>query len=50
MKKAIDLVNQKVLPLENIISNVQPLTNIQSLFEEIVSNPSGMKYLVDCQG
>lgn len=49
-EKAIDLVNQKVLPLENIISNVQPLTNIQSLFEEIVSNPSGMKYLVDCQG
>lgn len=46
---AIELVNKKELPLEKLITNVMPLGKIQNLFEEIVSNPSGMKFLVDCQ-
>lgn len=48
-EEAIELVNKKVLPLEKIITNVMPLEKIQDLFEEIVNNPSGMKFLVDCQ-
>ncbi len=46
---AIALVAKGELPLETIISNVAPLDKIQDLFEEIVANPNGMKYLVDCQ-
>jgi len=46
---AIEHVSKMDLPLEKIISNVRPLSEIQKLFEEIVANPSGMKYLVDCQ-
>lgn len=48
-EKAIELVSAKALPVEQLISNVAPLDKIQSLFEEIDSNPSGMKYLIDCQ-
>lgn len=47
---AIALVAAGELPLETIISNVMPLGKIQDIFEEIVNNPSGMKYLIDCQG
>ena len=32
-----------------IITAVEPLDNIQKLFESIDQNPNGMKYLVDCQ-
>ncbi len=46
---AIALVAKNELPLEPLITNVMPLDKIQDLFEEIVSNPSGMKFLVDCQ-
>ena len=46
---AIALVAKKELPIENIITNVKPLDKIQELFEEIVSNPSGMKFLLNCQ-
>ncbi len=46
---AIALVAKKELPLEPLITNVMPLDKIQDLFEEIVNNPSGMKFLVDCQ-
>lgn len=48
-EKAIELVSEQQLPLERLISNVMPLDKIQNLFEEIVNNPSGMKFLVDCQ-
>ncbi len=46
---AIKLVSEKALPVEKLISNVAPLEKIQDLFQEIESNPSGMKYLIDCQ-
>lgn len=46
---AIALVAKNELPLEPLITNVMPLDHIQDLFEEIVNNPSGMKFLVDCQ-
>ncbi|MFI3323036.1 MAG: alcohol dehydrogenase catalytic domain-containing protein [Rikenellaceae bacterium] len=46
---AIALVAKNELPFETIITNVMPLDKIQDLFEEIVNNPSGMKFLIDCQ-
>lgn len=46
---AIALVAKNELPLEPLITNVMPLDKIQDLFEEIVNNPSGMKFLIDCQ-
>jgi len=49
-EKAIALVGKKALPLETLISGVRPLDEIQSLFEKIVAQPDGMKFLIDCQG
>jgi len=46
---AITLVNTKVLDLEKLITAVEPLKNIQSVFESINKNPDGMKVLLDCQ-
>ncbi len=46
---AIALVAKNELPLEPLITNVMPLDKIKDLFEEIVNNPSGMKFLIDCQ-
>lgn len=48
-EKAIELVSTKALPLEKIITNTLPLDKIQELFDEIVTNPNGMKFLVDCK-
>ncbi len=48
-EKAIELTTSKSLPMEQLISNVAPIDKIQELFEEIDANPSGMKYLIDCQ-
>jgi len=46
---AIDLVTKNELPFEAMITKVEPLTNIQSVFENIDENPDGMKVLLDCQ-
>ena len=46
---AIQLVNTKALPLEKMITAVEPLENIQTIFENIDKNPDGMKVLIDCQ-
>ncbi len=46
---AIELVAGNKLPVEKLITNCMPLDKIQDLFEEIVSNPSGMKFVIDCQ-
>lgn len=48
-EKAIALISAGELPFERLISQVEPLENIQKLFETIDSNPSGMKYLLNCQ-
>ena len=47
--EAIALVTANKLPFEHMITDVQPLTNIQSVFENIDKNPNGMKVLMDCQ-
>lgn len=47
--EAIRLVTENALPFEQMITDVQPLTNIQTVFENIDKNPNGMKVLMDCQ-
>ncbi|MBB4080532.1 2-desacetyl-2-hydroxyethyl bacteriochlorophyllide A dehydrogenase [Lewinella aquimaris] len=46
---AIRLVAEKSLPLESLITAVAPLTEVQSVFEQIDRDPNGMKVLLDCQ-
>lgn len=48
-EESIKLITENKLPFEQIITAVEPLDNIQKLFESIDQNPNGMKYLVDCQ-
>ena len=48
-EKAITLVTANKLPFTQMITDVQPLTNIQKVFEGIDNNPDGMKVLMDCQ-
>ncbi len=48
-EEAIRIVTKEDLPIREIITKVEPLENIQKLFEEIDSNPEGMKYLLNCQ-
>ncbi len=47
-EKSIDLITKNKLPFEEMITDVQPLTNIQKVFENIDNNPDGMKVLMDC--
>ena len=46
---AIDLITKNELPFAELITDVQPLTNIQKAFEQNDLNPNGMKVLLDCQ-
>lgn len=48
-ERAIDLITKNELPFEEMITDVQPLTKIQQVFENIDNNPDGMKVLMDCQ-
>ncbi|WP_282160585.1 zinc-dependent alcohol dehydrogenase [Ulvibacterium marinum] len=48
-EKAITLITANELPFEEMITGVQPLSNIQQVFENIDNNPDGMKVLMDCQ-
>ena len=48
-EKAIEFVAENRLPLEKLITAVEPLEDIQSVFEKIDKNPNGMKVLLDCQ-
>jgi len=47
--EAIRLVTDNEMPFEKMITKVAPLTDIQSVFENIDKNPDGMKVLLDCQ-
>lgn len=47
--KAIELVTENKLPFHEMITDVQPLTEIQKVFEKIDENPDGLKVLMDCQ-
>jgi len=48
-ERAIELITKNELPFEEMITDVQPLSNIQKVFENIDNNPDGMKVLMDCQ-
>ncbi len=48
-EKAIALITANELPFEEMITDVQPLSSIQQVFENIDNNPDGMKVLMDCQ-
>ena len=47
--EAINLAATGKLPLDEIITQVEPLESIQKLFAAIDQNPNGMKYLLDCR-
>ncbi|GAB3261580.1 alcohol dehydrogenase catalytic domain-containing protein [Larkinella harenae] len=46
--EAIRLAASGVLPLDQLITQIAPLDNIQQVFETIDNNPAGMKYLLQC--
>lgn len=48
-EKAIRLITANELPFNEMITDVQPLKNIQTVFENIDKNPDGLKVLMDCQ-
>jgi threonine dehydrogenase-like Zn-dependent dehydrogenase len=48
-ERAIELLAQKTLPLERLISSVEPLERLPALFAELTRSPSGVKILVDCR-
>lgn len=48
-EEAIQIASTGHIPFDQLITQVDSLENIQSIFETIDNNPAGMKYLVDCQ-
>ncbi|WP_300023069.1 alcohol dehydrogenase catalytic domain-containing protein [uncultured Maribacter sp.] len=48
-EQAIRLITANELPFNEMITDVQPLKNIQTVFENIDKNPDGLKVLMDCQ-
>lgn len=48
-EQAIALVTVNELPFEQMITAVEPIDNIQTVFENIDKNPDGMKVLLDIQ-
>ncbi len=48
-EQALKLISEQSLPLEKMISRVEPLDSIQSAFENLDANPDAMKVLIDCQ-
>ncbi len=48
-EKSIELITANELPFEAMITDVQPLSSIQKVFEDIDNNPEGLKVLMDCQ-
>ena len=47
-EKAISLVSKRALPLERLISEVRPLNQIQTTFQEIEKGANFMKVLFKC--
>lgn len=46
-EEAIQIAASGNIPFDTLITKESPLTDIQSVFEEIDNNPSGMKYLIN---
>jgi 2-desacetyl-2-hydroxyethyl bacteriochlorophyllide A dehydrogenase len=47
-EKAIALVAARTLPLEKLITKVEPLERLQQAFEDLDSRADAMKVLIDC--
>lgn len=45
---ALKLVAEGYLPVEQFVTDIVPLAETQSAFEKTLSNPAGMKTLIDC--
>lgn len=48
-EKALQFIAAKSLPLESMITRVEPLDDIQAAFENLDATPNAMKVLIDCQ-
>ena len=48
-EQAISLITANDLPFESLITDIKPLSAIQSVFEHIDNHPDGMKILLNCQ-
>ncbi|WP_282080061.1 zinc-dependent alcohol dehydrogenase [Aquimarina algiphila] len=48
-EKSIQLITDNELHFEKLITDIQPLTKIQEVFENIDKKPDGLKILMDCQ-
>jgi 2-desacetyl-2-hydroxyethyl bacteriochlorophyllide A dehydrogenase len=48
-EKAIEMLASCELPLERMITEVQPLDRLTDAFQRIDSDPNAMKILIDCQ-
>ncbi len=46
---AIKIAASGNIPFDTLITKINDLSELQAVFEEIDQNPSGMKYLIDCQ-
>ena len=47
--RAIDLIAEDALPLEHLISAVEPLERLPSVFEDLDDDATAMKILIDCR-
>lgn len=47
--EAISLAAEGSLHLDKLITQVNPIAEVQSVFEDVDSNPDGLKYLIDCR-
>ena len=48
-EEAIRIASSGLVPLDTLITRIGNLADIQKVFEEIDSDPEGMKYLVNCR-
>ncbi|MHB8902560.1 MAG: zinc-dependent alcohol dehydrogenase [Thermoguttaceae bacterium] len=45
---AIELLGKQRLPIDSLITQVNPIEETQQVFETIDANPAGMKYVIQC--
>ncbi|MBD0403689.1 zinc-binding dehydrogenase [Flammeovirga sp. EKP202] len=48
-EESIQLITENKYNFDKIITGTKPLDEIQQIFEDIDNNPTGMKFLIDCQ-
>jgi 2-desacetyl-2-hydroxyethyl bacteriochlorophyllide A dehydrogenase len=47
--RAIELISSGALPLEKLITKVEPLERLPTVFRELHGNPEAMKVLINCR-